>query len=115
MCGIIGLHLKNHNLEPRLGELLTVMLEAMTTRGPDSAGIAVYSDGGPGPGEPALQYSLRCAEPVGWDQLAQGIAAELARDVTAEPARRPAIASAAKTARPARTSSTVTVRRLAGD
>ncbi len=44
MCGIIGLHLKNPDLQPRLGELLTQMLEAMTTRGPDSAGIAVYSD-----------------------------------------------------------------------
>ena len=31
MCGIIGLHLKNHVLQARLGELLTMMLEAMTT------------------------------------------------------------------------------------
>ena len=46
MCGIVGLHLKNPDLQPRLGELLTVMLEAMTTRGPDSAGIAVYADTG---------------------------------------------------------------------
>ena len=38
MCGLVGLHLKNPALEPRLGELLTQMLEAMTTRGPDSAG-----------------------------------------------------------------------------
>src|SRR5438034_199695 len=45
MCGIVGLHLKNPGLQPRLGELLTQMLEAMTTRGPDSAGIAVYAPG----------------------------------------------------------------------
>ena len=38
MCGIVGLHLKNPGLAPRLGGLLTEMLEAMTTRGPDSAG-----------------------------------------------------------------------------
>ena len=34
MCGIVGLHLKNPDLQPRLGELLTMMLEAMTTQGP---------------------------------------------------------------------------------
>ena len=44
MCGIVGLHLLNNDLRPRLGELLTTMLDAMTTRGPDSAGLAVYSD-----------------------------------------------------------------------
>jgi glutamate synthase domain-containing protein 1 len=49
MCGLVGLHLKNPALEPRLGELLTQMLEAMTTRGPDSAGIAVYADHPPAP------------------------------------------------------------------
>ena len=47
MCGISGLHLKNPGLQPQLGELLTQMLEAMTTRGPDSAGIAVYADHAP--------------------------------------------------------------------
>jgi methylamine---glutamate N-methyltransferase subunit A len=33
MCGIIGLHLKSPALAPRLGELPTEMLQAMTTRG----------------------------------------------------------------------------------
>ncbi|MGH8882161.1 MAG: class II glutamine amidotransferase, partial [Stackebrandtia sp.] len=46
MCGIVGLHLRNAELEPRLGELLVPMLEAMTTRGPDSAGVALYDDTG---------------------------------------------------------------------
>ena len=46
MCGIVGLHLRNRRLEPRLGELLVPMLEAMTTRGPDSAGVALYDDTG---------------------------------------------------------------------
>ena len=58
MCGIIGLHLKNPDLQPRLGELLTQMLEAMTTRGPDSAGIAVYSEPALA-GEAALLAALR--------------------------------------------------------
>lgn len=46
MCGIVGLHLKNERMWPRLGELLVPMLEAMATRGPDSAGVALYGAGG---------------------------------------------------------------------
>ncbi|WP_062372195.1 glutamine amidotransferase family protein [Halomonas sp. KX33721] len=44
MCGIVGLYLKNPVLESRLGELFEPMLIAMTDRGPDSAGFAVYGD-----------------------------------------------------------------------
>ncbi|MDT9593994.1 hypothetical protein RDV89_13005 [Nocardioides zeae] len=44
MCGIVGLHLRNPALQPRLGELLTQMLCEMQDRGADSAGIAVYGD-----------------------------------------------------------------------
>jgi methylamine---glutamate N-methyltransferase subunit A len=87
MCGIIGLHLKNSGLEPRLGELLAEMLEAMATRGPDSAGIAVYADHGPVPGgrEQELRYSLRSDEVLDWDLLAKRIAAETGSDVRVEP------------------------------
>lgn len=42
MCGIVGLHLRDPQLYPRLGELLTGMLCEMEDRGSDSAGIAVY-------------------------------------------------------------------------
>lgn len=80
MCGIVGLHLKNPDLQPRLGELLTVMLEAMTTRGPDSAGIAVYAD--QASAEPPMRYSLRADEAVEWDLLAKAIAAETGSAVT---------------------------------
>ena len=85
MCGIIGLHLKNLGLQPQLGELLTQMLEAMTTRGPDSAGIAVYADHAPAGHEHELRYSLRSDETVDWDLLAKRIAAETGRDVRVEP------------------------------
>jgi amidophosphoribosyltransferase len=44
MCGIVGLHLRNPALHPRLGELLTGMLCEMQDRGADSAGVAVYGD-----------------------------------------------------------------------
>jgi methylamine---glutamate N-methyltransferase subunit A len=87
MCGLIGLHLKNPALQPRLGELLTQMLEAMTTRGPDSAGIAVYADHPPALAgqEQDLRYSLRSDELIDWDLLAKRIAAETGRDVRVEP------------------------------
>ncbi|MCF5029942.1 MULTISPECIES: class II glutamine amidotransferase [Pseudomonas syringae group] len=44
MCGIVGLYLKNPALESQLGKLFEPMLEAMTDRGPDSAGFAIYGD-----------------------------------------------------------------------
>jgi glutamate synthase domain-containing protein 1 len=93
MCGIVGLHLLNTELRPRLGELLTEMLDAMSTRGPDSAGLAVYSDetAGPWPAEPGTRYSLRAGgtagntggNPAGWDVLAKRIAAATGSEVTA--------------------------------
>lgn len=43
MCGIVGLFIKDKRLEPQLGSLLTDMLIAMSDRGPDSAGVAIYS------------------------------------------------------------------------
>jgi glutamate synthase domain-containing protein 1 len=82
MCGIVGLHLKHPGLQPRLGELLTQMLEAMTTRGPDSAGIAVYADRDEGE---ELRYSLRSDESIDWDLLAKRITAETGRDLRIEP------------------------------
>jgi amidophosphoribosyltransferase len=46
MCGIVGLFAKNRSLEASLGRHLTAMLVAMSDRGPDSAGFAVYRSGG---------------------------------------------------------------------
>jgi glutamate synthase domain-containing protein 1 len=47
MCGIVGLFCKSPELEPRLGEYLSAMLVQMDSRGPDSAGVAVYRDPAP--------------------------------------------------------------------
>jgi methylamine---glutamate N-methyltransferase subunit A len=44
VCGVVGLLLRDPELEPRLGELLVPMIEALDERGPDSSGIAVYAD-----------------------------------------------------------------------
>ena len=43
MCGIVGLFLKRQDLFPRLGCMFAPMLIEMTDRGPDSAGVAIYS------------------------------------------------------------------------
>ncbi|TDU02152.1 N-methylglutamate synthase subunit A [Streptomyces sp. 846.5] len=44
MCGIAGIQVRDPSLEPRLGELLAVMLHQAAERGPDSAGVALYGD-----------------------------------------------------------------------
>jgi glutamate synthase domain-containing protein 1 len=44
MCGIVGLHLRNPELYPRLGELLSGMLCEMEDRGADSAGVSIYGN-----------------------------------------------------------------------
>jgi len=43
MCGIVGLLVKNSSLRARLGAMLVPMLVGMSERGPDSAGLAVYT------------------------------------------------------------------------
>jgi len=44
MCGIIGIYLKTKKYEKTLGKMLSGMLNNMESRGPDSAGFAVYKD-----------------------------------------------------------------------
>ena len=44
MCGIVGLLLKKPALRSQLGELMVPMLIGMTERGPDSAGLAVFTE-----------------------------------------------------------------------
>ena len=57
MCGIVGLSLKNPDLQPLLGKFVVPMLDVLASRGPDSTGVAIYCRDAP-PG--ALKYSL-CA------------------------------------------------------
>ncbi|MFE3193733.1 glutamine amidotransferase family protein [Nocardia sp. NPDC059240] len=81
MCGIVGLHLRDPALYPRLGELLTGMLDQMCDRGPDSAGMAVYGDPVWSPPGTATVSLLDCPLPA--DELAERLTATLGIAVTA--------------------------------
>jgi amidophosphoribosyltransferase len=76
MCGIVGLLVKKPALRSSLGALMVPMLTGMTERGPDSAGLAVYT-------APVSQsqhkLSLYSGEhAVDWSQLLGRIAREFA-------------------------------------
>ena len=47
MCGIAGLYTKSATLREHLGTHLSDMLEQLSDRGPDSAGVAFYRDPAP--------------------------------------------------------------------
>lgn len=75
MCGIVGLYLKNPELESRIGELFKPMLIAMTERGPDSAGFAIYGDE---VGDDWIKLTLRHPETgYDWEALATRLKTEL--------------------------------------
>ena len=80
MCGIVGLHLRNPDLYPRLGELLTGMLCEMADRGADSAGVAVYGDPSWSPVGHGCVSLLDVDLPT--DRVAEMIGAELGAEVT---------------------------------
>ncbi len=74
MCGIVGLLVKNPALRGRLGALMVPMLTGMTERGPDSAGLAVYTEP---VSEPHHKLSLYSGEhAVDWADLVARIAAD---------------------------------------
>jgi len=55
MCGIVGLLVKNPAMRSRLGELMVPIFEEMASRGPESAGLAVFTEKLP---ETDRKYSL---------------------------------------------------------
>jgi methylamine---glutamate N-methyltransferase subunit A len=68
MCGIVGLFSKSPEIERSLGSHLAAMLEQMSDRGPDSAGVAVYRDPAP---SGSSKLTLFSADPLqDWDALA---------------------------------------------
>lgn len=71
MCGIVGLYIKNPDLQPKLGAYLEPMLIEMTGRGPDSAGVAFYRNGVEPGWEKITLY--HADETYDWAELAGGI------------------------------------------
>src|ERR1044071_9266330 len=68
MCGIVGLFAKSAEIEASLGRHLGAMLEQMSDRGPDSAGVAVYRDPAP---SGSSKLTLFSADPLqDWEALA---------------------------------------------
>ena len=57
MCGIVGLYFKKKKLHNQLGKYLSGMLDNMSSRGPDSAGFAIYNNNS----KKFYKYSL-CAD-----------------------------------------------------
>lgn len=110
MCGIVGLHLRDPELYPRLGALLETMLCQMGDRGPDSAGVAVYGDHRRVPPGHSAVSLLPGDTPV--DELAAALRAVLPGEpelvvteagvttVVAAPVDRDALVTAARTALP---------------
>jgi amidophosphoribosyltransferase len=70
----VGLHLRDLDLYPRLGQLLTGMLCEMEERGADSAGVAVYGDPAWSPPGHATVSVLGVAAPAGELATAAGAA-----------------------------------------
>ncbi|SDC98443.1 glutamine amidotransferase [Nocardioides lianchengensis] len=83
MCGIVGLHLRDPDLFPRLGELLTGMLGEMEERGADSAGVAVYGDPRWSPPGHATVSVLDASAPA--DELATALTAATGAEVSVLP------------------------------
>ncbi len=69
MCGIVGLLVKNEKMRTNIGELMMPMLIGMTERGPDSAGMAVFT----APvANNALKFNLYAPSMTyNWDALVQ--------------------------------------------
>jgi len=76
MCGIVGLLVKKPALRASLGRFMVPMLTGMTERGPDSAGLAVYTAPVPDEQHKLSLYSGKHA--VDWSELLGRISKEFA-------------------------------------
>jgi amidophosphoribosyltransferase len=74
MCGIVGLLIKDPAKRGLLGEWMLPMMVKMGDRGPDSAGLAVFTEP---VGVELLKYSLYATGKFDWNPLATGLIAEL--------------------------------------
>lgn len=72
MCGIVGLFLKNPTLQPSLGGYFATMLDCLSSRGPDSAGFAIY--GAEAPSGKLKLVAQHPEEGFDWVRVAAGLA-----------------------------------------
>ncbi|MEX0606937.1 MAG: amidophosphoribosyltransferase [Halofilum sp. (in: g-proteobacteria)] len=79
MCGIVGIYIKNPELRGQLGQLFSPMLIEMTDRGPDSAGLAVYSENGEAASKISLYHPDRQFD---WEGLVQAAQRDLGVELT---------------------------------
>jgi glutamate synthase domain-containing protein 1 len=78
MCGIAGLFAKSQTVEDHLGEYLSAMLVELSSRGPDSAGVAVYRHPAPAG---STKLTLHHPDPAfDWERVAADLA-EVFEDV----------------------------------
>jgi amidophosphoribosyltransferase len=76
MCGIVGLLVKKPKLREHLGAWMVPMLIGMTERGPDSSGMAVFTEP---VGAKLRKLSLYCADPAfSWPKLKSALAKKFA-------------------------------------
>jgi glutamate synthase domain-containing protein 1 len=80
MCGIVGLMIRNPALRDRLGEWAEPMLIGMTERGPDSAGIAVFTEPLP---DGLRKFSLHAPDGFDWARLAHTLGDDVRLQVRA--------------------------------
>jgi amidophosphoribosyltransferase len=97
MCGIVGLLVKTPALRERLGELMVPMMIGMTERGPDSAGLAVFTAALPDNVRKLSVYSglTEAGADFNWQGLAHDIKAHLGVTVSVEAKGNHAILTAA--------------------
>jgi len=76
MCGIVVLLVKKPKLREQLGAWMVPMLIGMTERGPDSSGMAVFTEP---VGAKLRKLSLYCADPAfSWPKLKSALAKKFA-------------------------------------
>ena len=82
MCGIAGIFLIDQSLNSSLGHLVTKMLEPLSDRGPDSAGIAIYKE----TNENTTKITVQSEDPANdFLKLSENIKIQTGKNVMIEP------------------------------
>ena len=83
MCGIVGLFLKDKSLHHELGNMFSPMLVEMTSRGPDSAGVAIFRESST---DGNWKITVYCSnKSIDWQCTADAVNTELDSKLEAHP------------------------------